>query len=110
MACYTELTVFFTSSFWIAKMAGAGEIVLLPIKAGMVLSTFVPISEERERERERERDSCQRGLSSGRRRLTERGPARRLRPPPGSAGHPQRPVLAARGQLAHAGRCRQQAP
>ncbi|CAE7807052.1 eryA [Symbiodinium sp. CCMP2456] len=41
VACYTELTVFFTSSFWIAKMVGAGDIVLVPIKVGMVIFTFV---------------------------------------------------------------------
>lgn len=41
VACYTELTVFFTSSFWIAKMVGAGDLVLVPIKVGMVIFTFV---------------------------------------------------------------------
>ena len=42
VACYTELTVFFTSSFWIAKMVGAGDLVLVPIKVGMVIFTFAP--------------------------------------------------------------------
>eukprot|EP00931_Biecheleriopsis_adriatica_P048348 TRINITY_DN27935_c0_g1_i1.p1 TRINITY_DN27935_c0_g1~~TRINITY_DN27935_c0_g1_i1.p1 ORF type:complete len:5156 (-),score=1260.04 TRINITY_DN27935_c0_g1_i1:82-15549(-) len=41
IACYSELTVLFTSSFWIAKMAGFGDIFLLPIRWGMVVSTIV---------------------------------------------------------------------
>ena len=40
VACYTELTVFFTSSYWIAKMAGVNDFLLLPIKVGMVASTL----------------------------------------------------------------------
>ena len=36
VACYTELTIFFTSSYWIAKMAGVNDFLLLPIKIGMV--------------------------------------------------------------------------
>ena len=41
VACYTELTIFFTSSYWIAKMAGVHDFWLLPIKIGMVTSTMV---------------------------------------------------------------------
>ncbi|CAE8623415.1 unnamed protein product, partial [Polarella glacialis] len=41
VACCTELTVLFTSTYWLAKMAGASDASLAPIKWGMVISTFV---------------------------------------------------------------------
>ena len=40
VACYSELTLFFTSSYWIAKMTGMNDFFLVPIKVGMVASTL----------------------------------------------------------------------
>ena len=41
VACYSELTIFFTSSYWVLKMLAVKDIYLLPIKIGMVSSTLL---------------------------------------------------------------------